>query len=367
MSLYKVQDYHGGPHIRVRTMAEEHAWADDRLRNGVVVVGTGKIQGEFVEVKHKQGLVFIKRRNLKPQALHKAFTVQSAWGEDNIRVRTKPEESAWGDDRISNGDVVISTGAQYEEFVEVEHMGYLVYIKAAHLQPFASQISDVQQSSHCGPHAQGVDLPKVPPMPVVDALWPRGPLPNTCWVIPGKLLGGGYPGGSKEPDHTKRINAILNEGVSTFVCLMPHEQLRGQRNPGFRFNDYMGTATHLAGKPLTFLQAPIPDGSTATDSLARAAAETIISELKQGSICYVHCWGGNGRTGTILSIVLARLYGVDPQLAVSHFQKAHATRTYITNKFPESSRQLQQALRLGAEAQGTGEGASDRLALLTNW
>jgi len=182
-----------------------------------------------------------------------------------------------------------------------------------------------------------------------------GPLSKSNWVIPGALLAGAYPGSQLKYEHLDKISSLLDAGVTTFVCLVEKTQLK-------RFNPYKEDAKRLAGnRRLQFFWADIPDLGVAKDKVARSAAETIIRKLKAGEICYVHCWGGNGRTGTILSIVLARLYGIDPQKAIQHFQASHAKRKLIVNTFPESYRQEEQAKLLGREAQGEGQGSADDL------
>ncbi len=45
------------------------------------------------------------------------------------------------------------------------------------------------------------------------------PLPNSYWVIPGKLLGGEYPGGEAEEETRQRLRALMDAGVDCFVNL----------------------------------------------------------------------------------------------------------------------------------------------------
>eukprot|EP00931_Biecheleriopsis_adriatica_P068971 TRINITY_DN42864_c0_g1_i1.p1 TRINITY_DN42864_c0_g1~~TRINITY_DN42864_c0_g1_i1.p1 ORF type:complete len:314 (+),score=71.35 TRINITY_DN42864_c0_g1_i1:88-1029(+) len=189
-----------------------------------------------------------------------------------------------------------------------------------------------------------------------------GPHEKSNWLIPDALLAGAYPGSKDEPEHSAMIKQIIDAGVTTFVCLMEKPQLKGHKHPPYAFKPYKEEAKQLAGeRRLQFLLAEIPDGHVAADKVARSAAETIIRHLKAGEVCYVHCWGGNGRTGTICSIVLARLYNIEPSKAIQHFQASHAQRKIIVNRFPESKSQKEQVELLGNEKQGEGEGAADDL------
>jgi len=185
-----------------------------------------------------------------------------------------------------------------------------------------------------------------------------GPISTSNWLIPGALLAGAYPGARCDREHSETIAKVLGEGIDTFVCLIEKRQLKN-------FNPYKEKAMELAGaRQLDFFWAEIEDFNIAEDKVARSAAETIIRAVKAGRVCYVHCWGGTGRTGTICSIVLGRLYGIAPEKAITHFQASHRKRTARKNAFPEAASQLQQALRLGRETQGSGEGAADDLPTL---
>eukprot|EP00667_Euglena_gracilis_P017218 EG_transcript_18110 len=200
-------------------------------------------------------------------------------------------------------------------------------------------------------------------LPAIETGQYFGPHSTCNWVIPGRLLAGAFPGDLQEPQHTERVRACLDSGVRTFVCLQPLAELA-------RFNPYPHIARALLGPSaaeVEFLHAPIPDGHVAPDARVRAAAETVIARLLAHRIVYLHCWGGHGRTGTVASIVLGRLYGCPPEAAVGHFQASHRCRRPPRGHFPHSERQLQQVFRLGAEALGSGEGAMDLLPVLEDW
>src|SRR5262245_19227652 len=49
--------------------------------------------------------------------------------------------------------------------------------------------------------------------------WAKPPLPNSYWVVPGKVLAGEYPGGSTLADTSSRLQKLLTAGVSLFVDL----------------------------------------------------------------------------------------------------------------------------------------------------
>ena len=197
-------------------------------------------------------------------------------------------------------------------------------------------------------------------LPALEARSYAGPHAASNWVLPGRLIAGGYPGSRDEEEHDSIVTSIMQCGVTTFVCLQPKDELE-------RFRAYGPVARRLNASTKIF-HAPIDDLSVTTDAAARSAADTIARLLERGEVVYVHCWGGHGRTGTIVSILLGRLFRVGAQAAIDHFVAAHKLRRApLRGSFPQSSAQLEQALRLGAEAFGEGEGAATELQLLDLW
>ena len=55
--------------------------------------------------------------------------------------------------------------------------------------------------------------------------WPKPPLRNTYWVVPGRVLAGEYPGGSSLTETTNRLQKLLAAGVTLFVDLTGEGEL----------------------------------------------------------------------------------------------------------------------------------------------
>lgn len=47
-----------------------------------------------------------------------------------------------------------------------------------------------------------------------------------------------------------------------------------------------------------------------------ALAQKLVKDISEGQIIYLHCWGGHGRTGTVVCIMLYLLYGVSGNLCL---------------------------------------------------
>jgi len=123
------------------------------------------------------------------------------------------------------------------------------------------------------------------------------PIDNSYWIIPGKLLAGEY---SRNLDHESsitKLQSLLDSGIRVFIDLTtPADGLSSYR-------DMLQTIDPQA-ECLTF---PIPDVSVPDKrETTIAVLDAIDSALAMGKGVYIHCWGGVGRTGTMVGCWLAR-------------------------------------------------------------
>ena len=59
---------------------------------------------------------------------------------------------------------------------------------------------------------------------------------------------------------------------------------------------------------ISFIRIPILDYSVTNVTTMKIILDVIDSSLKLGSPVYLHCWGGHGRTATVLGCWLKRSY-----------------------------------------------------------
>eukprot|EP01138_Halocafeteria_seosinensis_P008085 gb/GECG01008261.1/.p1 GENE.gb/GECG01008261.1/~~gb/GECG01008261.1/.p1 ORF type:complete len:600 (+),score=78.17 gb/GECG01008261.1/:1-1800(+) len=83
------------------------------------------------------------------------------------------------------------------------------------------------------------------------------------------------------------------------------------------------------------------------NSPGNLSRKSAIKQMKPHEVFYVHCYGGHGRTGTIVSLLLVALFGIDGETAMQFVNHAHSFRVrYSEYPSPESYEQVQQVLRL---------------------
>lgn len=158
------------------------------------------------------------------------------------------------------------------------------------------------------------------------------PIENCYWVIPEKLLAGEYPRNRDEESSETKINALLQVGITVFIDLT-------EENEGlYPYSHLIGLAAHHRF-PVKDLS--LPDSPEAMVEILN----TIDHCLSQGSMVYVHCWGGVGRTGTVIGCWLARHnVGGKPALERLHELWKQCPKSQF-RQTPETAEQEQCILR----------------------
>jgi hypothetical protein len=121
------------------------------------------------------------------------------------------------------------------------------------------------------------------------------PIRDSYWVADG-LLAGEYPGSADPDAAARRLHSFERHGVTVFVDLThPADPLE----PYDRLLEGASRVSH-----------PIVDlGTTTIPHMVRILDDVDLA-IAEGGVAYVHCWGGIGRTGTVVGCWLMR-HGLD--------------------------------------------------------
>ena len=60
----------------------------------------------------------------------------------------------------------------------------------------------------------------------------------------------------------------------------------------------------VSGKDVDFVHVPIVDCSVTDDETILELARELVGRVEREECLYVHCWGGHGRTGTVVCLML---------------------------------------------------------------
>ena len=159
------------------------------------------------------------------------------------------------------------------------------------------------------------------------------PFERSYWVIPGKLMAGEYPAAPDETESYKKLDGLIRVGIKTVINLT-EENERNQN--GIKLFDY---TTYLTSKGIEVHRKPIKDVSVPAKDEMDEIIELIEKSLMDNKPVYFHCWGGVGRTGTVLGCYLLhkKMAGKDNVFEVIDYLKRSTSISH--RQSPETEEQ----------------------------
>jgi len=137
---------------------------------------------------------------------------------------------------------------------------------------------------------------------------------RSSYFIKNRALFGSFP-------TQEAVEELENEGVRFFVDLtFPDERKIVPYTT--RYN---------------YISFPILDRHTPDDHIKFACfiikISTIIRQLKNVELLYVHCKGGHGRSGVVVAILLCYMFGLNPEQSLEHTTRYHSKRSIMRDKW----------------------------------
>lgn len=131
----------------------------------------------------------------------------------------------------------------------------------------------------------------------------RRPIPDS-YVVPGtRLVAGAYPGTPPWEGAVAaigKLQSFIDAGIDAFVDLtMPEDGLAP-------YEPLLLSLAREQDVDVVIDRLPILDMGTCDVAHMRRIVDTVDARLAEGRTVYVHCWGGVGRTGTVVGCWLVR-------------------------------------------------------------
>lgn len=163
------------------------------------------------------------------------------------------------------------------------------------------------------------------------------PFPNSYWVYPGRVLAGEHPSLGDPSANRERVRRLLQAGISVFLDLTePHE------TAGLELYADLAQSLQPAGAPeLEFYRLAIPDMQVPSVAEMQSALDLLDAALSRRRALYVHCWGGIGRTGTLVGCYLVR-HGVVASEALAEL--ARLRQHTPDSAYPAPARNIQRQM-----------------------
>ncbi len=134
---------------------------------------------------------------------------------------------------------------------------------------------------------------------------------NSYWVMPGEIMAGPFPGAEDEFMYKLRLQTLYDAGIRAFINLQQEGEMslsskkyKEDYSPIFRNILEMNDEPEIKGG--TVRRFSIPDKSVPSEELMIEILDEIDMLRSENIPLYIHCWGGIGRTGTVVGCWLMR-------------------------------------------------------------
>jgi protein-tyrosine phosphatase len=160
-----------------------------------------------------------------------------------------------------------------------------------------------------------------------------GPIPGSYWLIDGMVLAGPYPGADDDQATRTKLATFLDAGIRTFIDLTEASE------PLEKYDYLLRRLAAERNIEAKHVRHPVRDhGVPAEREQMKRILLTIREEIDAGRPVYVHCWGGVGRTGTVIGCWLVE-EGIAGPAAIERIGELRAKSAAIRTPSPETDAQ----------------------------
>lgn len=161
-------------------------------------------------------------------------------------------------------------------------------------------------------------------------------IPQHYPVEEGRIYAGEYPG-ARSPEYAEaRLKHLIAKGIRTFVDLTaPADDMEP-------YDDLLARLGEETGFSLRRISTPIRDmGIPESVETMRAIIDAIRGSNEDSPAVYIHCWGGIGRTGTVVGCWF-RECGYDGVTALEQVQDLYSRHMEKARYNPDSPQTREQ-------------------------
>ena len=164
------------------------------------------------------------------------------------------------------------------------------------------------------------------------------PISDSYWVIPGRLLAGAYPGAIDETSARLKLQSILDAGVTAFIDLTEEGELNA-------YGSFLPNGVVPGEQSVTHNRMPIRDLGVTTSNAMSVILDRMNTLLEYGEVIYVHCWGGIGRTGTVIGCYMVQEMGMTGTEALISIEELRNGIHDRSRRSPETYEQREMVMK----------------------
>ena len=153
-------------------------------------------------------------------------------------------------------------------------------------------------------------------------------------VIPNQLYAGAIPASEDTTITEDRIKHLKELGIALIINLMESDE---RNYDGKLFSDYTNIA---AQQGIAVSRISIRDLSVPTFTQMREILDLINQSIINDKKVYVHCWGGIGRTGTVVGCYLIENKFASRENVFNQIQELKSQSDLADRYSPETEEQM---------------------------
>ncbi len=167
------------------------------------------------------------------------------------------------------------------------------------------------------------------------------PYERSYWVLPNKLLAGEIPSSKTESKKIEKINSLLDCNIDVIINLMEEVEKNFSDEVLEDYSKTLFKEAYKKNKKIEMLRYAIKDLNIPTENFMIEILDKIDQQIALGKKVYVHCWGGVGRTGTVIGCYLIRHGFAEPEKVIDTINYLKRTTNIAHRSSPETEEQCQ--------------------------
>jgi hypothetical protein len=132
------------------------------------------------------------------------------------------------------------------------------------------------------------------------------PFDRSYWIVPGKLLAGFFPGNVDPETAAAYQRALVKCGIRSVMNLMEPDETNLAGDPFPPYDEALNAYASELDCTITCQRISVRDMNVPTPETMVRILDAIDAAIEGGEPVYVHCWGGRGRTGTVVGCWMVR-------------------------------------------------------------
>lgn len=132
------------------------------------------------------------------------------------------------------------------------------------------------------------------------------PFGQSYWVREGLWCVGQFPGAPDAATRDEKLTGLLDCGIRHVLNLMESTESNYGGQPFAPYEDRLRELAARRSRSVECVRLPLRDGRAPERAALERILDTLEEWLAAGTPTYMHCWGGHGRTSTVVACFLIR-------------------------------------------------------------